>query len=411
MLLWLQRYSVTALQRYSVTALQRYHNILVTLLLKTSFYKGKNLTPELKHAVYRKSVSILLPLCVKSELVLSMVFPFVMKCLLFNLIPPLAPRFHGGSKRAKALYGLKHSFTERETELKSFGLRFATMHQPKATALYQIRTRFEHGFFTCTNNKAVIIKSFLPPYLKLFVQALLCVPALFCVQAQAFYHGVYSKPSNVCMEQSIKQDDADSAFKNSLNNLHLAEDDLARIIGNDKLTNKYSNKAFRTDRTPYYKKIAHHLTTAQKASLTIANTFSKANKYECFSQKYLCQTPLKSFIKYSHRLSHNIKILIQKLNAIADSEKVVLKALKNQAFKTPNQCADLSTIISHAFKDKTKEVKVYKKTQNQLFVIVTQYNQAKKDIQNGCKDPNTPPPIPTRLTLTTPYLLPQFKRG
>ena len=86
----LQRYSVTALQRYSVTALQRYH------------------------------------------------------LLIFNTLP--APRFHGGSKRAATLYCLRHSFAERKTELKSFGLRFATKRKPLASALYQIRTRFELVF-------------------------------------------------------------------------------------------------------------------------------------------------------------------------------------------------------------------------------------------------------------------------
>ncbi len=87
------------------------------------------------------------------------------------------------SEKSK-LYGVKGNFFVRPLislyrgwQVKKPSSKAQTCGLPQSvscqlTTLCQIRTRFEHGFFTCLNNKALIKKSPLPPYLKLFLHPL-----------------------------------------------------------------------------------------------------------------------------------------------------------------------------------------------------------------------------------------------
>ncbi len=176
MLFSLHRYIVTSLHRYIVTSLHRYivtslHRYIVTSLHR---YIVTSLHRYIVTSLHRYIVTSL-----------------HRYHLLINLITPPAPRLiSGGSKRANALYRFITTWfcISEKTELKISDMRFATKRKPYGlSALYQIRTRFEHGFFTCTNNKAFIIKSPLLPYLKLFLH-----PLLSFLRQPSFLHPLLS---------------------------------------------------------------------------------------------------------------------------------------------------------------------------------------------------------------------------
>ena len=178
----LHRYIVTSLHRYIVTSLHRYivtslHRYIVTSLHR---YIVTSLHRYIVTSLHRYIVTSLHRYIVTSlhRYIVTSLHRYIVTSLhryhlLINLITPPAPRFHGGSKRANALY--RFLFTR---QVKKPSSKAQTCGLPQSISRWllhcvQIRTRFEHGFFTCPNNKAFIIKSPLLPYLKLFLHPLL----------------------------------------------------------------------------------------------------------------------------------------------------------------------------------------------------------------------------------------------
>ncbi len=179
----LHRYIVTSLHRYIVTSLHRYivtslHRYIVTSLHR---YIVTSLHRYIVTSLHRYIVTSLHRYIVTSlhRYIVTSLHRYIVTSLhRYNLLifnTPPAPRFHGGSKRANALYGFL--FTR---QVKKPSSKAQTCGLPQSISRWllhcvQIRTRFEHGFFTCTNNKAFIIK----PALRCISQTLFLFSHLF----------------------------------------------------------------------------------------------------------------------------------------------------------------------------------------------------------------------------------------